>query len=842
MGEWRGVRGRGGSLPLSNAEKERKDERAGRGVKLRCTSTRRSFGVAGGGVAADGENGGGDEGVGVTWGEEDGGGVTEVGGKWWVGEKTEWGRRESEETMGCPLDSLTPLSLSPCQATTIQYPLLLSAARKGMGRRNGRRPLRETLFHRVEALFPTVDKIVNYLRSTYPDYQRIKHETLTRLVQEALHARQQKHHHDEDEEILRKRMQTALTSSSESDEHDGTPSTSTVEPSFDLTKTMLRNAYMGTEEKNVELETGKATGIVNEDEAKQSKGSFSNGGDVEVKGKDVTRFRDLGGIKKVLEELNRMLMPFYHPHVTRELGIKPTSGILLHGPPGCGKTILAHAIANETGLPFYHISATDVVSGVSGASEENIRELFTKAHRTAPSIVFIDEIDAIASKRENLSREMEKRIVTQLLTCMHQPANNNYVLVIGATNRPDAIDPALRRPGRFDHEIFIGIPDESSREEILLVLTRNVKLERPIDLRKIARCTPGFVGADLESVVNEAGKLAMMRTVDERYIMGEPPEGYLREPWLPEEVDKAAIKMSDFEKAIKKVQPSTRRKGFSPVPDVKWEDVGGLDLLRQEFEDYIIRPIKYPEDYEGFGVDLATGFLLYGPPGCGKTLIAKAVANAAGANFTHIKVDALTTKRGKEGGWVVERLLNQLLIELDGAEKRKGVFVIGATNRPDVMDPALLRPGRFGRFLYVPLPSPDQRVLILKALARNRRVDASMDLSTMGRSEACENMSGADLAFLMEEAAVSAIRENKASTDTTHYTSTIKPRHFNIALTKVFPSVSDKQKQYYQQLSERFSRCLHINVKESSGREKREKEKREISQSGKSGRKRRKES
>ncbi|TKY71351.1 Cell division control protein 48-like C [Spatholobus suberectus] len=785
-----------------------------------------------------------------------------------------------------------------------------------MGRRNGGRSLQETLRRRLDSCksrFSTAEEIANHLRSTYPDYHRTKYQTLIRFVQEALYSTAKLNHTptpkhcddddddegdarsasqkrrkkiDESEERLqriealhvRRRVQSdpSTSSASESDNEDGEETVSTsedaiyeekVEPEFDLMRAMLRKSYTpkkvaAAEEKNIELEVGNSskgtTSALSNVERKEVRGSVSNG---EVKGEDGPRFRDLGGMKEVLEELKmEVIVPLYHPQLPRQLGVRPMAGILLHGPPGCGKTKLAHAIANETGLPFYQISATEVVSGVSGASEENIRELFSKAYRTAPSIVFIDEIDAIASKRENLQREMEKRIVTQLMTCMDQsnrllqPADDSessddhhpgYVLVIGATNRPDAVDPALRRPGRFDREIVIGIPDESAREEILSVLTCNLRLEGLFDLRKIARATPGFVGADIAALVNKAGNLAMKRIIDERKrelsqdLMGEPAEDWWREPWLPEEIDKLAIKMSDFEEAVKVVQPSSRREGFSSIPNVKWEDVGGLDLLRQEFERYIVRRIKYPEDYERLGVDLETGFLLYGPPGCGKTLIAKAVANEAGANFIHIKgpellnkyvgeselavrtlfgraricapcilffdeVDALTTKRGKEGGWVIERLLNQLLIELDGAEQRRGVFVIGATNRPEVMDRAVLRPGRFGKLLYVPLPSPHERVMILKALARKKSVDASVDLSAIGKMEACENLSGADLAALMNEAAMAALDEKLTLTETTCDTWTIKRNHFEVALSKVSPSVSDRQKQYYQHLSESF--------------------------------------
>ncbi|KAL2327505.1 hypothetical protein Fmac_020932 [Flemingia macrophylla] len=646
----------------------------------------------------------------------------------------------------------------------------------------------QTLLRRVEAMYPanmhpTTDEVVERIRSTYPDYSRIKHQALFRSVQSVLQSTRKRGRDSEE------RLQTT----SESDVDNGTLS-------FDLTKTMLRNAYLGMQENNVELESGMTASVVNEGGVKvkcvgkRFKGSLStnnpNGDDdANVKG---IMFRDLGGIKKIRKELDMLLLTFYHPQVARDLGMSTTSGILLHGPPGCGKTRLAHAIANQTGFPFYHISPGQVVSGISGESEQNIRDIFSKAHKTAPSIIFIDEIDAIASKREDLTREMEKRIVTQLLISMDQPNNDNRVLVIGATNRPDAIDPALRRPGRFDREIYIGMPDESAREEILSVLTHNVKLRGPIDLLKIAKSTSAFVASDLKSVISHAGSLAMKRIICERYTTTEPPEECFSESWSPEEVEKVAITMSDLEEAVKMVQPSERRAvGLSPIPDVKWDDIGGLDLLRNEFDDYIIAPIKCPGDYEDFC------FMDHQV----KTPVVKAVANAAGVSFIHIKLDALTTTRGKgkEGASVTDRVLNQLLIELDGAEQRKDVFVIGATNRPEVIDPALLRPGRLGRLLYVPLPSPEQRVLILKNLARKHPVDVGMDLSAIGRSEACENMSGADLALLMEEAVMAAVKKYRTSSNGKE--KAIKPWHMEEALTRVFPSVSDKQKQHYQRLS-----------------------------------------
>ncbi|KAL6529044.1 Cell division control protein 48 C [Orobanche hederae] len=577
----------------------------------------------------------------------------------------------------------------------------------------------------------------------------------------------------------------------------------------------------------------------------------------EIENSRPTMFKDLGGIGRVIEELEMdVILPFSQPQLFRHLGVKPVAGILLHGPPGCGKTRLAHAIANETGVPLYKVSATELVSGVSGESEGNIRELFTKASRTSPSIVFIDEIDAIASKRDNLQREMEKRIVTQLMTCMDpvdgekgsSDHGQGHVLVIGATNRPDALDPALRRMGRFDREFAIGVPDETARVEILSVVTRNLKGEGALDLMKIARSTPGFVGADLSALAIKAATLAIKRTVDKRKIEyceghkdGDHNKYWLSQPWSDEEMENLIVTMADFEKAAKDIQPSLRKEGFSTIPNVKWDDVGGLHLLREEFDHNIVRPIKFPKIYEEFGLDMDTGFLLYGPPGCGKTLIAKAVANEAGANFIHIKgpqllnkyvgesesavrtifsraracspciiffdeVDALTTERGKEGGWVVERLLNQLLIELDGAEERKGVYVIGATNRIDVMDPALLRPGRFGQPMYVPLPSPDERGMILKALCRKRPIDANVDLMALGKDTRLHNFSGADLSYLVVEAAKAALKDKLSSSDTNSSVPwTIKDAHFTRAFEKVSPSVSDKQRQHYKHLSESLS-------------------------------------
>ncbi|PWA48732.1 cell division cycle 48C [Artemisia annua] len=550
-----------------------------------------------------------------------------------------------------------------------------------------------------DSLPSSADEIITGLVNKYPDYRRQKLLQLTAMAKQALASSKRSNDYSITPPVSKKSKKES------SDEEEDT------EPEVDLTKQVLRKQYT---KRNAELEVvtvnNKKVDLMKEVNRPSSKEPNNDG----------TRFKDLGGMDGVLDELKiKVLLPFFRPELPRSLGVKPMSGLLLNGPPGCGKTKLAQAIANEAGVPFYKVSATELVSGISGASEENIRELFSKANRTAPSIVFIDEIDAIASKRENVQREMERRIVTQLMTCMDEShrvtkpdgtSNNTettdgkpgYVLVIGATNRPDALDSALRRPGRFDREITLGVPDEKARIQILAALTRSLKVEGAFDLAKICRATPGFVGADLSALVDEAGSVAMKRISDERKLElskentdTEENEDWLRKEWTPEEMEKLSITMSDFEVAAKLVQPSSRREGFSSIPNVRWEDVGGFDKLRRVFDRHVVNRIKYPDVYEEHGADLETGFLLYGPPGCGKTLIAKAVANEAGANFIHIKgpellnkyvgeselavrtifsrartcspcilffdeVDSLTTNRGKEGGWVVERLLNQV--------------------------------------------------------------------------------------------------------------------------------------------------------------------------------------
>ncbi|KAH6827686.1 hypothetical protein C2S53_015770 [Perilla frutescens var. hirtella] len=471
-------------------------------------------------------------------------------------------------------------------------------------------------------------------------------------------------------------------------------------------------------------------------------------------GNEVNRpmFKNLGGMNGVIEELKmEVIVPLYHPQLPRHLGVKPMAGILLHGPPGCGKTRLAHAIANETGVPFYKISATELVSGVSGAFEENIRELFSKAYMRAPSIVFIDEIDSITSKKENPLKEIESRIVNRLMACMDEscrlikPVNHytgseisnstcGYVLVIGATSRLDAVDPTLRQ--QFDREIVLGVPDESARLEILSVLTCNLKVEVDCDLAKIARSTMGFVGGDLVALAKKAGILAVNRIVHKRnleiskksdcFIIRKDIEGNTRSLFSDEEMEKFSITMEDFKGAIRTVQPSSKMEEFYTIPNAKWDDVVGLQSLKQEFDCHIIRPIKFPDVYKDLGRDSTTTFFLYGPSGCGKTLIVEALANEAGANFIHIKC-----------------------LELHTYTDHSKLVLQNIISNARTWSPCIL----FFDGPYVPLPSPEERGMILKALAGNKPIDANVDLMALGKDAGCENFSGADLYSLMKAAA-----------------------------------------------------------------------------------------
>ena len=607
-------------------------------------------------------------------------------------------------------------------------------------------------------------------------------------------------------------------------------------------------------------------------------------------------YADLGGMASVLGDIRELIeYPLKHPEVYRWLGVDPPRGVLLHGPPGCGKTALANAIANDCGVPFLRVSAPEVVSGMSGESEAKIRQLFQEAASLAPCIVFIDEIDAIAPKREHAQREMERRIVAQMLTCLddlsglgaaahynNQPvsdgsdnisSSSKHVVVIGATNRPDALDPALRRAGRFDREISLGIPSEASREAIVRVLSRRLRLSGDFDFKAVARQTPGFVGADLAALMKEAAALAVKRIFE---VLGKD-QPQLREddeakeeteeerqrkrargasPLTAEELTSLAITMQDFETAITKVQPSVRREGFTTTPDVTWDDVGSLGDIREELAFAITKPIAEPEMFAAMGLKPSTGVLLFGPPGCGKTLVAKAAANESGANFISIKgpellnkyvgeseravrqlfsraraaapcvlffdeLDALAPRRGADSSNAsAERVVNQLLTEMDGMDGRVGVFVVAATNRPDMIDPALLRPGRLDKILYIPLPPPQGRASILRALARNTPLAEDVDLDAIAVGGQLTGFSGADMAALLREACVEALKEGlrKGGGEVRGELGALPPnvaaRHFAAALRQVQPSVSRQDQRMYD--------ALRLRLRSSRGHLKRD--------------------
>ncbi|OYT62721.1 MAG: AAA family ATPase, partial [Thermofilum sp. ex4484_15] len=445
-------------------------------------------------------------------------------------------------------------------------------------------------------------------------------------------------------------------------------------------------------------------------------------------------YDDIGDLHEAKQKIREMVeLPLKHPELFRRLGIEPPKGILLYGPPGCGKTLLAKAVAHETDAYFIAINGPEIMSKFYGESEQRLREIFEEAKEHAPAIIFIDEIDAIAPKREEVTGEVEKRVVAQLLALMDGLEARGDVIVIGATNRPNALDPALRRPGRFDREIEIGVPDKQGRYEILLVHTRNMPLAKDVDLNKLAEITHGFVGADLAALCREAAMKALRR-----YL----PQIDLEEEQIPPEVlEKIEVKMEDFMKAFREITPTALREVEIEVPNVRWEDIGGLGEVKQELREAVEWPLKYPKSFKRLGIEPPKGILLYGPPGCGKTLLAKAVATESEANFISVRgpeifskwvgesekaireifrkarqvapcvvfldeVDSIAPMRGMGVGdsMVTERVVSQLLTEIDGIEKLEGVVVIGATNRPDILDPALLRPGRFDRIIYVPPP------------------------------------------------------------------------------------------------------------------------------------------
>nr|CAI5852258.1 unnamed protein product [Callosobruchus analis] len=677
-----------------------------------------------------------------------------------------------------------------------------------------------------------------------------------------------------------------------------------------------------------------------------SKKKKQNGAFEEIK----FSFKDVGGMDKTLEEVCKLLLHITHPEIYKSIGITPPRGFLLHGPPGSGKTLLANAIAGELNIPLLKVAAPELVAGISGESEERIRELFDQSVKLSPCILFIDEIDAITPNRQNAQKDMEKRIVAQLLSCLDELSNSesgNRVLVIGATNRPDSIDPALRRAGRFDREISLGIPNKDSRVQILKVLTGKLKLMDGFDFERVAANTPGFVGADLLSLVREAAMAAvnrLIKDVRDKYVQAalvqEQPEkddkpkddtpaqivvdevpkesealngeetptetagdgggggggneaaaavvvidddnssqqkmndvtitpvtktvpnedlvrlskvGTALEEillWLhrlpisDKELQGLSITLADFEVALKSVQPSAKREGFATVPDITWEDVGALREIREELQMTIVAPVRHAKQFEALGLNVPTGVLLCGPPGCGKTLLAKAIANEAGINFISVKgpellnmyvgeseravrvcferarnsapcviffdeLDALCPKRSltSEGNATV-RVVNQLLTEMDGIGSRQGVFLLAASNRPDIVDPAVLRPGRLDKILYVGLPGGTERVDILRTITKNGtrpKLAPGVDLEEIGMSEECRGFTGADLAALVREAGVLALKDVLCGEAMSEIEIMVTVDHFKNAFKKIRPSVPEKDRAHYEKLRKLYS-------------------------------------
>ena len=550
-------------------------------------------------------------------------------------------------------------------------------------------------------------------------------------------------------------------------------------------------------------------------------------------------YEDIGGIRNEIARVREMIeLPLRHPELFKRLGVEAPKGVLLHGPPGTGKTLLARAVANETNANFYSIGGPEIMSKYYGESEEKLRNVFEQAEKNAPSIIFIDEIDSIAPKREEVSGEVERRIVAQLLSLMDGLKSRGKVVVIGATNRVNAIDPALRRPGRFDRELEIGVPDREGRLEILQIHTRGMPLAKDVNLEKLADISHGFVGADLQSLSKEAGMRSLRRILPNLDLSSESiPSDTLRN---------IIVTMNDFMDVIKEMEPSAMREVFVEIPDISWDDIGGLESIKQEMQEAVEWPLKYQGIFTFADAVPPKGILLYGPPGTGKTLMAKAAANESEANFISIKgpellskwvgesekgvreifrkarqaapciiffdeIDAIAPKRGGDFGdsHVTERLISQLLTELDGLEILTNVVVIGATNRPDIVDAALLRPGRFDRLLYVPPPDRDSRIQIIKIHIKKKPLDNSVDIEKL--ADQTEGYTGADIASLSSAAVMLALREHvskyKDPKEAEEHKEELKIHmtHFEDAMKKIRP-LSTQELNMYKIIAEQFGK------------------------------------
>ena len=549
--------------------------------------------------------------------------------------------------------------------------------------------------------------------------------------------------------------------------------------------------------------------------------------EVEIAGTGVT-YEDIGDLEEAKQRIREMVeLPMKAPELFRHLGIEPPKGILLHGPPGCGKTLLAKAVATETGAHFISINGPEIMSKYYGESEARLREIFQEAEENAPSIIFIDEVDAIAPRRSEVTGEVERRVVAQLLALMDGLKKRGQVIVIAATNRPEAVDPALRRPGRFDREISIGIPDRKARLEILQIHSRNMPLAEDVDLEEIASVTYGYSGADLAAICREAAMHALRRFLPKINVDEGVPSHILKELKVTKE---------DFQEAMREVQPSAMREVLVEVPEVHWEDIGGLNDIKERLREAVEWPLVHPEYFEEMGITPPKGTLLYGPPGCGKTLLAKAVATESQANFITVKgpevlskwvgeseravreifrrakqvapciiffdeIDAIAPERGRRYGdsGVTERVVNQLLTEMDGITRLENVIVIGATNRPDILDTALVRPGRFDRVIYVPPPDKESRVEIFKV--HTKKMPLADDVNLDKLAEMTENYTGADIEALCREAAIIALREKGGPTK-------VEMRHFKEAMRRIPPSLTKEDMTRYELIRKRFQSLL----------------------------------
>lgn len=576
-------------------------------------------------------------------------------------------------------------------------------------------------------------------------------------------------------------------------------------------------------------------------------------------------YDDIGGIRKQLAQIRELVeLPLRHPQLFKSIGIKPPRGILLFGPPGTGKTLIARAVANETGAFFFLINGPEIMSKMAGESESNLRKAFEEAEKNSPAIIFIDEIDAIAPKRDKTNGEVERRVVSQLLTLMDGLKPRSNLVVMAATNRPNSIDPALRRFGRFDREIDIGIPDPTGRLEVLRIHTKNMKLDDDVDLEQLASETHGYVGADLASLCSEAA----MQQIREKMELIDLDDDTID----AEVLNSLAVTMDNFRHALEITNPSALRETVVEIPNTSWEDIGGLDGVKRELQETIQYPVEHPEKFLKFGMNPSKGVLFYGPPGCGKTLLAKAIANECQANFISIKgpelltmwfgeseanvrnvfdkarsaapcvlffdeLDSIAKARGSssgDAGGASDRVLNQLLTEMDGMNAKKNVFIIGATNRPDQIDPALLRPGRLDQLIYIPLPDEKSRAAVLKSALRKSPISKEVNLDHMAKYT--PGFSGADLTEICQRSAKLAIREciekdlmrererkekgeTGMDTDAEDPVPEIRKDHFEEAMRYARRSVSDADIRRYEMFAQTLqqSRGLGTNFRFPQG-------------------------